>query len=227
MRSIAAAGFKVWAVLFTVVFAGSIAAQNIAPNQNFDAGLSPWGQFLSSAPDPSGSGAAPSWLSTIDYSSNPSSGSAQVDISTTTPAADAASGISQCVNFVTATPINTINYGINVRVPTTTSTDSSINATVEVRLFSSANCTGFVSGGTQGRDLLVGLASNTTWYGLGDTNFVPPGAPVLTASAEFRAYLRQINGVGPSTTDYKVDFDGAHLVLNSSTPVRLQAFEVD
>jgi len=210
-----------------LMFAASSPAQNVASNQNFDTGLSPWAQFLSSAPDPAGGGAPPSWLSTIDYSNSAGSGSAQIDIDTTTPAADAASGIAQCVNFIAATPVNLVNYGINVRVPTTTSTDGSINATVEMRLFSGTNCTGFISGGSQGRELLVGLASNTTWYTLGDTTFVPPGAPVVAASAEFRAYLRQVNGVGPSTTDYKVDFDAAHLVLNSTTPVRLQAFEVD
>jgi len=210
-----------------LLLAGNASAQNVAPNQNFDAGLAPWAQFLSSAPDPNGTGAAPAWLSAIDYSSSASSGSAQIDIDTTTPAADSASGIVQCVNFAAATPINVLNYGINVRVPTTTGTDGSINATVEVQLFSGTNCAGFVSGGSQGRDLLIGLASNTTWYAIGDSGFVPPGAPVTAASAEFRAYLREVNGVGPTTTDYKVDFDGAHLVLNNVTPVRLQAFEVD
>lgn len=207
--------------------AASGLAQNVAPNQNFDSGLAPWSQFLSSAPDPAGSGAVPSWLSAIDYNSSPSSGSAQVDIDTTTPAADAASGIAQCVNFAAATLVNFINYGINVRVPTATTTDGGINATVEVELYSGADCTGFVGGGSQGRDLLIGVASDTTWYAVGDAAFVPPGAPVTAASAHFRAYLRQVNGVGPSTTDYKVDFDGARLVLNNTTPVRLQAFEVD
>jgi len=210
-----------------LLFVASSPAQNVASNQNFDTGLSPWGQFLSSLPDPTGTGAAPSWLAAIDYSNNAGSGSAQVDIDATTPAADAASGIAQCVNFIAATPVNLVNYGINIRVPTTTSTDGSINASVEMRLFSATNCAGFISGGSQGRQLLIGLASNTTWYSLGDTSFVPPGAPVVAASVEFRAYLRQVNGVGLSTTDYKVDFDGAHLVLNITTPVRLQAFEVD
>ena len=220
---------RAWGFIFPglLCLAASSPAQNVAPNQNFDTGLAPWGQFLSAAPDPSGSGAAPSWLSSIDYSNSASSGAAQIDIDTTTPAADAASGIVQCVNFASPTTINILNYGINVRVPTTTSTDGGINATVEVQLFSGADCTGFIGGGSQGRDLLIGTASNTTWYAIGDTGFVPPGAPVVAASAQFQAYLREVNGVGPSTTDYKVDFDGARLVLNNTTPVRLQAFEVD
>jgi|KBSSwiStaDraftv2_1062776.scaffolds.fasta_scaffold234259_2 hypothetical protein len=218
-----------WLVISGLLLSAAVSshAQNVAPNQNFDAGLAPWTQFLSTAPDPSGAGAAPTWLSAIDYTSSSSSGSAQVDINTTQPVGDAASGIAQCVNFVSATSVSLVNYGISVRVPTTTSTDGSINATVEVQLFSGTDCTGFIGGGSQGRDLLIGVASNTTWYAIGDTGFTPPGAPVIAASAQFRAYLREVNGVGPSTTDYKVDFDGARLVLNNTTPVRLQAFEVD
>jgi len=120
-----------------------------------------------------------------------------------------------------------VNYGISVRVPTTTTTDNSINATVEMRLFSGANCTGFITGGSQGRNLVVGLASNTTWYAVGDTGFTPPGGSATAMSAEIRAYLREINGVGPTTTAYQADFDAARLVLNSSTPVRLQQFDVE
>jgi hypothetical protein len=200
-------------------------AQNILVNPSFDAVLTPWTQFLSSAPDPTGSGTAPSHAG-VDINNNAASGSALVDIDTSTPAGDAASGISQCVNFV-ATAINFINYGINVRVPTTTTTDASVNATVELRLFSNANCSGFITGGSQGRNLIVGLASNTTWYPLGDMGFAPPVPGVTAMSAEIRAYLREINGVGPTTTAYQVDFDAARLVLNSPTPVRLQSFDVE
>lgn len=206
-------------------FAAGSHAQNIVPNATFDTQLSPWTTFLSSAPDPVGAGAAPVWVSN-DIGNSPSSGSGQVDINTSTPAADAASGISQCVNFP-STLVTLVNYGISVRVPTTTTTDNSINATVEMRLFSGANCAGFVTGGSQGRNLVVGLASNTTWYAVGDTGFTPPGGSATAMSAEIRAYLREINGVGPTTTAYQADFDAARLVLNSSTPVRLQQFDVE
>jgi len=96
-----------------------------------------------------------------------------------------------------------------------------------MRLFSGANCAGFVTGGSQGRNMVVGLASNTTWYAVGDTGFTPPGGSATAMSAEIRAYLREINGVGPTTTAYQADFDAARLVLNSSTPVRLQQFDVE
>ena len=206
-------------------FAAGSHAQNIVPNATFDTQLSPWTTFLSSAPDPVGAGAAPVWVSN-DIGNSPSSGSGQVDINTSTPAGDAASGITQCVNFP-STLVTLVNYGISVRVPTTTATDNSINATVEMRLFSGANCAGFVTGGSQGRNLVVGLASNTTWYAVGDTGFTPPGGSATAMSAEIRAYLREINGVGPTTTAYQADFDAARLVLNSSTPVRLQQFDVE
>ena len=206
-------------------FAAGSHAQNIVPNATFDTQLSPWTTFLSSAPDPVGTGAAPVWVSN-DIGNSPSSGSGQVDINTSAPAGDAASGIAQCVNFP-STLVTLVNYGISVRVPTTTTTDNSINATVEMRLFSGANCAGFVTGGSQGRNLVVGLASNTTWYAVGDTGFTPPGGSATAMSAEIRAYLREINGVGPTTTAYQADFDAARLVLNSSTPVRLQQFDVE
>jgi len=206
-------------------FAAGSHAQNIVPNATFDTQLSPWATFLSSAPDPVGAGAAPVWVSN-DIGNSPSSGSGQVDINTSAPAGDAASGIAQCVNFP-STLVTLVNYGISVRVPTTTTTDNSINATVEMRLFSGANCAGFVTGGSQGRNLVVGLASNTTWYAVGDTGFTPPGGSATAMSAEIRAYLREINGVGPTTTAYQADFDAARLVLNSSTPVRLQQFDVE
>jgi hypothetical protein len=149
-----------------------------------------------------------------------------VDIDASQPAANAASGIAQCVDFA-ATSISLINYGIFVRVPTATVTDASINATVEMRLFSDAGCNGFISGGSQGRTLIAGTGSDTTWYPLGDANFVPPGAPVTAASAQIRAYLRQVNGGSPTAASYIVEFDAGHLVLNATTPVRLQQFDVE
>jgi hypothetical protein len=213
--------------VFLFIWAGSALAQNIVPNNNFDTQLPPWAQFLSSAPDPIGAGATPIWQA-VDSGSSPSSGSALVDIDTTTPAGDAASGIAQCVDFATPSTIVTlVNYGISFRVPAATTADGSVNATVEVRLFSGTGCSGFLTGGSQGRTIVAGLASDTTWYAVGDNGFVPPGGSVTASSAQIRAYLREVNGVAPSTTDYKANFDAARLVLNSSTPVRLQQFDVE
>jgi len=202
-------------------------AQNIAPNQNFDSGLPPWAVFVSSAPDPVGAPVTgPTWLNNVDINNNPSSGSGFVDINTSQPQANAGSGIAQCVDFA-STAVSLVNYGIGIRVPSTTTTDASVNATVEMRLFSGAGCSGFITGGSQGRTLVAGLASDTNWYLVGDSSFVPPGAPVSAMSAQIRAYLREVNGGNPSVGSYQVDFDAAHLVLNSTTPVRLQQFEVD
>jgi|SRR5690242_16206086 len=224
MRCSAALGLSALA-LVSFFLVSNVAAQNVAPNQNFDTQLAPWTLFQSSPPDPSGSGAS-AWLGTVDINNNPGSGSGRVTIDTSQPAANAASGIAQCVDFA-STQINLVNYGVFVRVPAATTTDAAINATVEMRLFSGPGCSGFVGGGTQGRTLISGTGSDTFWYALGDPNFVPPGAPVAAQSAQIRAYLRQVNGGSPSTTSYVVEFDSAHLVLNATTPVRLQQFDVE
>jgi hypothetical protein len=200
-------------------------AQNLVPNPDLNTVLAPWAQFLSSAPDPVGVGAAPVWVAAPDFNASPLSGSALVDINTTTQATNAASGIAQCFNFA-ATPVNFVNYGGSFLVPATTTADSSINATVEVRLFTGANCAGFITGGSQGRTFLPGLAT-ATWFSASDNNFVLPGAPVSAQSAEVRGYLRQNAGAAPTVTDYKANFDRFFLVLNSTTPVRLLNFGVE
>jgi len=212
-------------LLLLLGFTPGALAQNLVPNPNFDAVLAPWTQFLSAAPDPAGAGAAPARVASPDFNSSPGSGSALVDINTTTPATNAASGISQCFNF-SATPVNFVNYGGSFLVPATTTADGAINATVEIRLFAAANCTNFISGGSQGRTFLSGLATNT-WYTASDNNFALPGAPVTAASAEIRGYLRQTGGAAPTQTDYKTSFDKFFLVLNSTTPVRLLQFDVE
>ena len=201
-------------------------AQNLVPNPNFDIVLAPWAQFLSSAPDPLGVGAAPVRVAAPDVNTNPGSGSALVDINTTTPAINGASGISQCFNFPAPTPVNFVNYGGSFLLPATTITDSSINATVEVRIYAGANCTTFISGGSQGRTLLPALAT-ATWFSVTDNSFTLPGAPVSAASAEVRGYLRQTGDAASTQTDYKANFDKFFLVLNSTTPVRLLNFGVE
>ena len=62
-----------------------------------------------------------------------------------------------------------MNYGGSFLVPATTVADSSINATIEVRLFAGANCTTFISGGSQGRTFLPALAT-ATWFSATDNN---------------------------------------------------------
>jgi hypothetical protein len=130
------------------------------------------------------------------------------------------------VTFGAPTPVTFVNYGGSFLVPATTIADSAINATVEVRLYSAAGCSGFITGGSQGRTFLPGLAA-ATWYTATDNNFVLTGAPVSVASAEVRGYLRQAGGVAPTQTDYKANFDRFFLVLDATTPVRLQEFDVE
>lgn len=213
-------------LLVALSFAAPIHAQNAVPNPDFNTVLAPWGQFLSAAPDPVGVGAAPVRVAPPDFN-NSGGGSARIDINTTTAVVNAASGISQCFDFASSTVVNLIDYSAELLVPTTTTTDSSLNATVEIRLYSGTGCSGFLSGGSQGRVLVPGLASDTTWYTLGDTSFTPTGAPVTVASAEVRGYLRQTSGAAPTQTDYKVNLDHFRLLLNGSTPVRLLNYAVE
>ena len=164
------------------------------------------------------------WVASPDADNSPTSGSAEAVIDTSTPATNAASGMQQCVTFASTT-VNFINYGMYLQVPAATTADGSVNATVEVRLFSDANCANFVAGGTQGRTFVAGIQSDTTWYELGDTHFVV--SPGQTAqSAEVRAYLRE-TAAAPIDQSYLAHFDKLRLVLNNTTPVRLQAFGVD
>lgn len=215
-----------WASCIVLVYSAPGLAQNIVVNPAFDAPetLVPWTTYLSASPDPTGAGAVPNAAASPDVGNNATSGSALVDIDTATAAVNAASGLSQCIDFGTTT-INLLNYGTNVFLPTATTTDGGINATLEVRLFTNAGCNGFITGGSQGRTFFAGL-TKSAWYGIGDSGFVPPGGAVSAASAQIRAYLRQTSA-GPTQTDYKANFDSFHLILNSSTPVRLQQFDVE
>lgn len=216
-----------FAVFIVLSFASLAAvAQNVVPNPSLDTQLSPWTAFLSSSPDPDGAGASPAWSATPDYNANPASGSALIDIDTAAPAADAMSGIAQCFDLPAVTPISSLNYAMSFLVPAATTGDNSISASVEVRLFSGTGCNGFVTGGLQGQQIAAGMPSDSSWYSLGDTNFVPPGAPVDIASIQMRGYLRQ-TGTAPTHTDYKVHVDRFALLLNGTTPVRLMQFDVE
>lgn len=202
-------------------------AQNVVTNPNFDTVLAPWAQYLSADPDPIGAGSAPTWVASPNINGG-ASGSALVDIkpSPTTPdATNAASGISQCVNFAPVN-VNFLTYGGSFFVPAATTADSNISANIEIRLFSAANCSGFITGGTQGQTFVTGI-NNATWFSLSDTNFSPPGPlPVSVASAEIRGVLRQETAT-LAQNDYKANFDKFFLVFNSTTPVRLQTFSVE
>lgn len=214
-------------VLVLLVASAPLAkAQTIVPNAHLTNELAPWEIFVSSAPDPLGSGTAPTWVAAPDIFDSPDSGSALVRIATSMPAENAASGIGQCVEFTSPTTIDFLNYGMAFRVPAATTLEGSLSATVEIRLFSGGDCTGFISGGTQAQTLAPGAVLPDTWYRIGDTGFVPVGAPIVAASAEIRGYLRQ-TGVFPSQSDYAINLDHFVLVLNSTTPVGLIHFDVE
>jgi hypothetical protein len=214
-----------------VSFAVPAYAQNNIVNPDFNTVLAPWGQYLSSNPDPDGAGAAPIWVASPDFSNNPSSGSALVDMSaspTTPDATNASSGISQCINLATTASVNFVNYSGSFNVPVATPADSNVAATVEVRLFSAMNCvdTDFIDGASQAQTFVTGI-NNGTWFSLGDTNFVPVGTlPVSVNSAQVRAYLQEQTPT-LAQADYKTNFDRLILIFNSTTPVTLMHFSVD
>jgi hypothetical protein len=202
--------------------ASALQAQTLVPNPHLNADLPPWQPYLSTAPDPGASGVAPVWQATPDVDGSASSGSARVRLSPL--ATNAKSGLAQCFNFSAPTSVNFVNYGMAFWAPAAV-LDGSMSANVEIRLFSGAGCSGFLSGGSQGQILASGAVPATTWYRLSDTNFVPAGAPVMAASAEIRGYLRQSGTTTQS--DYGINLDNFVLVLNSTTPVELIRFQID
>lgn len=224
-----AARLAALAALLAAAVTAPASAQSIVLNPNFDTDLASWTKLLSAAPDPVGAGADPQRVASPDDNGG-ASGSALIDI-TTSPtqgdATNAASGISQCIDFHT-TPVSVhfVDYGMNFLVPATTADDSSIAAIVEIRLYADANCATFVTGGNQGRTIVSGLASDTAWYLAEDDNFLPPVDGVSVASAEIRGFLRE-TGAALAQTDYKINVDRFFLRINTATPVRLLDFKVD
>jgi hypothetical protein len=205
---------------------GPLAAQNVVSNSNFTGGLAPWASFVSAAPDPVGSGTG-TQDPLVDVNNNPLSGSGKVTIDAAPALTNAASGISQCVNFASVT-VSFANYGARFKLPVSgNAADSGANATTEIRFFSNPNCVAadFIpgSGGSQGMDFVAGSLNDTTWYSTGDTNFVPP--PSTTAqSALVRAFVRKN---GSSDHSYLAFFDDVFLRINDSTPVQLQRFQAE
>lgn len=216
-------------LLISALGASGAYAQNVVQNANFQSDLTAWTQYLSAAPDPVGAGAAPSWVAAPDINGG-GSGSALLDI-TTSPtqndATNAASGISQCIDFHNSpVAVHFVDYGMSFLVPATTADDGSINATVEIRLFADADCANFITGGSQGRTIITGLASDSTWYLASDDNFLPPTDGVMVASAEIRGMLRE-TGAALAQLDYQLNVDKFFLRFNTTTPVRLMDFRVD
>ena len=204
--------------------ASSLHAQTIVPNAYLHTELAPWEAFVSAAPDPVGAGAPPFWQSPPDVDANPASGSAAIDL--TPSAVHAASGIGQCVDFATPTSVEFLNYGTALWVPDAAMLDGSVRAVIEIRLYASAGCADFLSGGSQGQVLDAASMSPSTWYRLADNSFVPNDAPVMAASAQVRGYLQQ-SGAATTQPNYRANFDHFVLVLNSTTPVELIRFQVD
>lgn len=214
------------AVSIALAFASPVGAQTLVPNPHLDTQLAPWTVFTSSAPDPVGGGAAPVWQSPPDVDGSVASGSALVRLTPVESAANTASGIAQCFDFAAPASVSFLNYGMAFQVPATTARDGAVSATVEMRLYSDAGCTGFLTGGTQGQTLAAASVPATTWYRIADNHFVPPNAPVTAASVQVRGYLRQ-TGSPPTQNDYAINLDHFVLVLNSTTPVELLHFDID
>lgn len=216
-----------WNVAFSAFFfAAAAKAQTIVPNAHLNTALAPWNVFVSAAPDVAGSGAVPVWMAVPDVDGSTASGSARIVLDSSASPRNAASGVGQCVDFATPTSVAFLNYGMAYQVPPATPLDGSVRATVEVRLFANAGCGGFIGGGMQGQVLAAPGVLASTWYRLADTGFVPPGAPVMAASAEVRGYLRQ-TGAAQAASPFSINVDHFVLVLNSTTPVELIRFNVD
>ena len=218
------AALRAVAALLVVVAAPALHAQTIVPNPHLDTQLPPWAAFVSASPDPAGAGEAPLWQSPPDVNGAVTSGSSRVRLTPSLP--NAASGVAQCFDFAAPTSVEFLNYGMAFYVPAAAALDGAVAATVEVRLYSGAGCTGFLSGGTQSQALAAATVPATTWYRIADSHFVPNDAPVTVASAQMRGYLRQTGGQ-PTQADYALNLDHFVVVPNSTTPVSLIQFDVE
>ncbi len=213
-----------WILASFAGFAASALAQNTVQNPNFTSDLAPWTPFVSSAPDPVGNGTAV-WTATQDANAAIGiSGAAQIGLDANPASPHAAAGIHQCIPFAQTTVLQA-NYGARFKVPASDASDGSVTAAVEIRFFSDAACSQFISGagGMQGRAIVANVPDDNTWYSASDPSFTPP--PGTSAqSAEVRASLRK---TGDSATAYTGYFDDIFLSLNGSVPVSLQSFNVD
>jgi hypothetical protein len=202
-------------------------AANIVQNPNFTFALAPfWSLQLSAAPDPAGAGSV-SRNASQDAANSPASGAAEVDVAASQTTANDAVSVVQCAP-ISGGPllITEANYGARIKIPVAGNpADGSINAQVEIRFFSDAGCVNFIpgAGGSQGRNLIGGVADDAFWYTAGDSQFVPPAA-TTAGSAQVRATLRR---VGSTTAPSLAYFDDVFLSLNGTTPVRLQSFDVE
>lgn len=215
-------------MLFTAP-AGWATAQTILQNSTFEATLIPWAAIASSAPDPVATGGA-IWTNTrnLDNVLNGSGSSDTTLAAAAAQPANAAFGIRQCVTLPGApVTVTEAYYEANFLAPATGNPpDGLANATVGIRFFSDTSCTTFIpgAGGSQGIDLSSVVLSDTQWYTIGDSQFLPPGPSIVASSAEVHAYVRT---VGTTSNAYRVFFDQLSLALNGSVPVELQHFEIE
>ncbi|UXI69304.1 hypothetical protein [Tahibacter amnicola] len=201
-------------------------AANIVQDPNFSAPIAAnWQLQLSASPDPAGAGVLTH--GTPDVGNMVGSGSGEVALLATQPAARAAASVRQCVVLNGgATPVTEANYGGRIRIPTAGNTaDGSVNAQVEIRFFSDAACTSFIpgTGGNQGRTLTPGVPDDAYWYRVGDAHFLlPPGS--VAASVEIRGTVRRVNAGSAASSAF---FDDLYIGLNGTTPVELMHFDVE
>jgi hypothetical protein len=206
----------------------SVRAQNQVTNSNFDSALAPWAGFGSTAPDPTGSGAA-SWTSAHNLDELPGSGSSDTTLTALAgQPANASFGIRQCI-ALPGGPVSVTEASYEASFLARAAdnpTDGLGNATVQVRFFSDASCTNFIpgAGGSQGVNLTNGfILDDTQWWTIGDPQFLPPGLAITASSAEVSAFIRTVN---TTSNGYHVFFDRIVLSLNGTTPVELLGFEV-
>jgi hypothetical protein len=224
------AAFLSGSVVVSAVLSSSAAlAQNQVQNSGFDAGpmLTSWSAYASSAPDPVGTGTGV-WDGTQDVSMNPASGSAHVTFANTPTGANAAYGVSQCVDLSAAMfqPVMTATFGTRYELRTGQTATGGVNVGIDVAFFDAVGCGGnFITGGSQGKNILMADLMDDVW----DTAEIlsPPfdltGLP-SPQSAEVRLVATRV-GMNPDTLS--VFFDSPYLAVNGALPVTLQTFEAE
>jgi hypothetical protein len=200
-------------------------AQNLVQNSRFDTDLTSWATYASSAPDPVGTGVA-AW-DAQDVDGDLASGSAGVDFAATPTGANAAFGISQCIDLAAVQPVTSAVFGTRFKLPTNQTADGGANVTIDVAFFAAAGCTGdLITGGSQGKTVLAAAdLSDTVWP---ETEIVLPGLDITPLPSPLSAQLRLVaRRVGTNSNTLEVFFDLPYFAVNGNVPVELLRWEVD
>ncbi|MEO6323097.1 MAG: hypothetical protein ABIT01_14760 [Thermoanaerobaculia bacterium] len=210
--------------LAVLVLSGPAVAQNLAQNRGFATDLSSWTAYASAAPDPVGAGTGV-W-DAQDVDALATSGSAHIQFAAAPTGANAAYGLSQCIDLASVQPVTSAVFGTRFKLPTSQVVSGGANVTIDVAFFSAAGCAGtLITGGSQGKTVLPADLSNTVWS---SSDIALPGFDIQPLASPLSAQLRLVvRRVGSNSNTLDVFFDSSYFAVNGTTSVELLTWEVE